>query len=62
MGLLGRIFIGSISRSLGFTPLGRFETKMAFYVEHFLEIRDGLIVWPPYMLQHWMHGLRIPLG
>jgi len=35
---------------------------MAFYVEHFLELRDGLIVRPQYMFHHWMHALRIPLG
>ena len=26
--------------------------KMAFYAEHFLEIRDGLIVQPQYTLRH----------
>ena len=35
---------------------------MAFYAQHFLEIRDGLIVRPQYMFCHWMHALRIPLG
>ena len=37
-------------------------TKMAFYVEHFLEIRDMLIVRPKYRLRNWMHALLIPLG
>ena len=36
--------------------------KMAFYAEHFLEIRDRLIVRPQYTFYHWMHALRIPLG
>lgn len=36
--------------------------KMAFYAEHCLEIRDGLIIRPQYTFQHWMHALRIPLG
>ena len=35
---------------------------MAFYVEHLLEIRDGLIVRPQYMFRHWLHALQIPLG
>jgi hypothetical protein len=35
---------------------------MAFYAEHFMDLRDGLIVRPYYTLRHWMHALRIPLG
>ena len=35
---------------------------MAFYAEHFLEIKDRLIVRPQYTLRHWMHALRVPLG
>lgn len=35
--------------------------KMSFYLEHSLELRDGLIIQPPYLHQHWMHSLRIPL-
>jgi hypothetical protein len=41
------------------TSLG---SKMSFYLEHFLELRDGIIVRPPYTYKHWMHSLRIPLG
>jgi hypothetical protein len=43
--------------------------KMAIYVEHFMELRDDLIVKPPYTLWHWIYSLRlwmyvfkIPLG
>jgi hypothetical protein len=35
---------------------------MSFYLEHFLELRDGIIVWPPYTHRHWIHSLKIPLG
>jgi hypothetical protein len=35
---------------------------MAFYVEHFLELRDELIVRPQYTFCHWMHALCILLG
>jgi hypothetical protein len=41
------------------TSLG---SKMSFYIEHFLELRDGIIILPPYTRKHWMHSLRIPLG
>jgi hypothetical protein len=41
------------------TSLG---SKMSFYLEHFLELQDGIIVRPPYTCKHWMHSLRIPLG
>jgi hypothetical protein len=41
------------------TSLG---SKMSFYLEHFLELRDGIIVHPPYTYRHWMHSLKIPLG
>lgn len=43
-------------------PPNGLRPKMAFYTEHRLEIRDGLIIRPQYMFQHWMHALRIPLG
>jgi hypothetical protein len=43
-------------------PQGGLRPKMAFYVEHFLELRDGLIVRPQYTLRHWVHALCIPLG
>ena len=43
-------------------PLGGLRPKMAFYAEHFLEIKDRLIVRPQYTFHHWMHALRIPLG
>lgn len=33
---------------------------MAFYVEHFMEVRDVLIIQPPYTSRHWVHSLRIP--
>jgi hypothetical protein len=33
-------------------PPGGLRQKMAFYTEHFLEIRDGLIVRPQYALRH----------
>jgi hypothetical protein len=36
--------------------------KMAFYIEQFLELRDGLIIRPQYTLRHWMHALLIPFG
>jgi hypothetical protein len=41
------------------TSLG---SKMSFYLEHFLELWDGIVVRPPYTRRHWMHSLRIPLG
>jgi hypothetical protein len=44
----------SPSRSLGL--------KMSFYLEHFLELQDGIIVFPPYMRRHWLHSIRIPLA
>jgi hypothetical protein len=43
-------------------PQGGLRPKMAFYVEHFMVMRDGLIVRPHYTLRHWMHSLWIPLG
>jgi hypothetical protein len=43
-------------------PQGGLRPKMAFYAEHFLELRDELIVRPQYTLRHWMHALRIPFG
>lgn len=36
--------------------------KMAFYAQHLLDLRDGLIVRPKYTFHHWMHALCIPLG
>jgi hypothetical protein len=44
------IFIDSISKSLGLPPRG-LRSKMDFYAEHFLELRDGLIMQPHYTLQ-----------
>lgn len=35
---------------------------MAFYIGHFMDLRDGLIVRPYYTLYHWIDVLRIPLG
>lgn len=35
---------------------------MAFYIGHFMDLRDGLIVRPYYTLYHWIYVLRIPLG
>jgi hypothetical protein len=43
-------------------PPGGLRPKMAFYAEHFLELRDGFIVRPQYTFRHWVHALRIPLG
>jgi hypothetical protein len=43
-------------------PPGGLRPKMAFYAEHFLELRDGFIVRPHYTLCHWAHALWIPLG
>jgi hypothetical protein len=43
-------------------PPGGLHPKMAFYAEHFLELRDGFIVQPHYTLRHWAHALSIPLG
>jgi hypothetical protein len=43
-------------------PLRGLHPKMAFYVEHFLELRDGLITRPQYTFRHWVHALCIPLG
>jgi hypothetical protein len=31
-------------------------------LQHFLELRDDIIVRPPYTRRHWMHSLKIPLG
>jgi hypothetical protein len=35
-------------------PQGGLRPKMAFYVEHFMVMRDGLIVRPHYTLRHWI--------
>lgn len=35
---------------------------MTFYLKHFLEIQDGIIVRPPYRYKYWMHWVKIPLG
>ena len=35
---------------------------MAFYVEHFLDIQDGIILCPWYLNHHWTHTLFISLG
>lgn len=35
---------------------------MVFVAEYFMELRDDLIVWPPYTLRHWMRALMILLG
>lgn len=43
-------------------PIRGLKPKMALYAEHFMELKGDLIVWPPCMVQHWMHGLRIRLG
>jgi hypothetical protein len=46
-------------------PQGWLRPKMAFYVEHFMVMKDGVIVRPhynDYTLRHWMHSLWIPLG
>jgi hypothetical protein len=43
-------------------PPSGLRPKMAFYAEHFLELRNGLIVRPQYTLRHWVHDLCIPLG
>ena len=39
-----------------------FISKMAFYIEQFLQIIDGLIVCLDYLQQHWSYGHRIPIG
>jgi hypothetical protein len=44
------------------SPLTSMGSKMSFYLEHFLELQDGIVVPPPYTRRHWMHSLRIPLG
>jgi hypothetical protein len=49
MGLSGKMFIDNVFRALGSLPRG-LRPKMAFYAEHFMELRDGLIVQPPYIL------------
>jgi hypothetical protein len=33
-------------------PPSGLKPEMAFYVKHFLMLRNGLIVQPPYKLQH----------
>jgi hypothetical protein len=43
-------------------PPGGLHPKIAFYLEHFIEVRDGLIIQPPYTSHHWAHSLHIPLG
>lgn len=35
---------------------------MAFYTDHFLELRDRFIIRPHYMFCHWIHALHIPLS
>lgn len=42
-------------------PHDKLFPKMAFYVEHFLEMRDELINRPQYTLHHWLHAPYIPL-
>jgi len=39
-----------------------FHQGKTFYADHFMELRERLIVWLPYIHHHWMHALRIPLG
>lgn len=36
--------------------------KMAFYIEHFLQLRDGLIIRPKYTHKHWIRNLKISLA
>lgn len=36
--------------------------RMAFYVEHFLDIQDGIILHPQYLTRCWTHALCIYLG
>jgi hypothetical protein len=44
------------------SPSTSLGLKMFFYLEHFLELRNGIIISPPYTCRHWMHSLRIPFG
>jgi len=43
-------------------PPGGLSPKLAFYAEHFMALRDDLIVRPSYTHRHWMRALKIPLG
>jgi hypothetical protein len=43
-------------------PIGGLHPKMAFYIEHFLVIKDGIIVPLSYLSQHSCHALCISLG
>ena len=43
-------------------PPSGLRLKMAFYIEHFLEVGDGLLIQPSYTSHHWAHSLQIPLG
>jgi hypothetical protein len=43
-------------------PLRGLNPKMAFYAKHFMELRDGLIVQPPYTLRHRCMLSRFYLG
>jgi hypothetical protein len=43
-------------------PPGGLRPKMTFYIEHFLKLRDGLIIRSPYTFHHWAHALRISPG
>lgn len=36
-------------------PPCKLSSKMAFYVEHFFELMDNLIIRPPYRDRRWMH-------
>jgi hypothetical protein len=43
-------------------PPSGLKPKMAFYANHFMELRDNLIIHPPSMHPHLMDRLEIPLG
>jgi hypothetical protein len=44
------------------TSPGGLCPKMAFYVENFLKLRDGLIARPHFTFCHWVPALCIPLN
>ena len=50
--------------TLGFPVRNRASLfqKMAFFIEHFMDLGDGLIVQPHYTLCHWVHAICIPLS
>jgi len=57
-----RVHIQTLCKVMWIAPPKDLGPKMAFYFEHFIQSRDGLIIRPEYTRKDWMHSLKIPLG